>query len=107
MTIGQKIRTHRKRLRLSQEKLGKMVGVTKAAVSQWELADQDRATMPGLSHLTELANIFGISLSELVGGQRDSTSIDAQLKQLDRDLAEVLHKRFQAQIIEFKKLPKS
>jgi transcriptional regulator with XRE-family HTH domain len=107
MSIAERIASNRKRLRLSQEKLGDKVGVTRAAVSQWEHKDPEKRTTPGLEHLTELARIFDISLSELVGTPEGRESVDAELQRLEPSLAEILARSFLSQISDWKKLQKS
>jgi transcriptional regulator with XRE-family HTH domain len=63
MTLSEKIKEHRNRLGFSQEKLAELVGVSRQSVTKWE-ADQ---SMPCMENLMTLADIFGISISELAG----------------------------------------
>ena len=51
-TIGQRIRAMRERRGLSQEKLGRAIGVTKAVISSWEM---DRVKNMQLRNLFALA----------------------------------------------------
>lgn len=51
----------------SQEQLGEKVGVTRQTVSKWELGD----TAPEMNKLIELSDLFGLSLDELVGRERN------------------------------------
>lgn len=62
MTLGENISTKRKELKLSQEYVADQLGVSRQAVSKWETGQSD----PTAKNLTELAALFGISLSELV-----------------------------------------
>jgi transcriptional regulator with XRE-family HTH domain len=63
MSIGEKIKSERLRLGMSQSKLGEMLQVTQQAVGKWEknLSEPDSQT------LNRLAMIFGVSVDYLVG----------------------------------------
>ena len=74
MTLGDKIRFHRKALNLTQTELGKMLGVKVNAVSKWECG---RVEDIPTSKIKALANIFGVPTSYLID---DDASIA-----LDRD----------------------
>lgn len=62
-TLGKRIAGHRKRMALTQDQLAEKLGVTAQAVSKWE-NDQ---SCPDISVLPRLADIFGISVDELLG----------------------------------------
>lgn len=62
-TIGKRIMENRKRLGLTQDQLAEKLGVTAQAVSKWE-NDQ---SCPDIAMLPMLADIFGISVDELLG----------------------------------------
>ncbi len=62
-TLGERIKYHRKRLGLTQEELAQRMGVSAQAVSKWE----NSLSSPDISILPELAEVFGISLDELLG----------------------------------------
>ena len=66
MSISLNIRKHRKRLNLSQKELGVKLCKTEAAVRMWELGKNE----PPLSTSIQLADIFDLSLDELVGRNR-------------------------------------
>ena len=65
MTIGEKIRKHRKELGLNQTELGERLGVQKNAVSKWETGQG----FPDISLLEPLAGALGISVIELLNGE--------------------------------------
>lgn len=65
MTTGEIIQRERTRLGLSQEKLAEQVGVSRQAVSKWELGD----AMPDTDKLVPLARALGISLDTLLDYQ--------------------------------------
>ena len=63
MKLNEKILYYRKRAGLSQEALAAKVGVSRQAVSKWELGD----TVPELEKLVALAKAFGVTTDELLG----------------------------------------
>jgi len=63
MTLGKRIMQHRKRLGMTQEQLADRVGVSAQAVSKWE----NDLSCPDISLLPQLAEIFGITVDELLG----------------------------------------
>ena len=63
MKLGNKILELRKKNNLSQEQLGEKINVTRQTISNWELGE----TTPNSEQLIELADIFKISVDELIG----------------------------------------
>ena len=68
-SLGERIKYHRKRLGLTQEQLAERMRVSAQAVSKWE----NNLSCPDISVLPELADVFGISLDELMG--RSTTQV--------------------------------
>lgn len=66
MTFSENLIRERKARNLSQEKLAELVGVSRQTVSQWE----NGYTEPDLTRLRRLAELFDLSLDELVEGPR-------------------------------------
>lgn len=62
MNIGNKIASLRKENSLSQEELAEKIGVARQTISKWELEE----TTPDIKQAKQLANIFNVSLDELV-----------------------------------------
>lgn len=62
MSLGENIREKRKELKLSQEYIADQLGVSRQAVSKWETGQ----TEPTAKNLVELAQLFGITVSELI-----------------------------------------
>ena len=62
MKLNEKIYYYRKRAKLSQEELAARVGVSRQAVSKWELGD----ATPELDKLAALAKAFGVTADELL-----------------------------------------
>lgn len=63
MKLSEKILYYRKRDGLSQEALAAKVGVSRQAVSKWEVGD----ATPELDKLVALAKTFGVTTDELLG----------------------------------------
>ena len=62
-TLGDRIKHHRKRLGLTQEQLAERMGVSPQAVSKWE----NNLSCPDIAALPQLAEVFGITVDELLG----------------------------------------
>ena len=67
MSIGQRIYEYRKEMNVSQEPLGEMLGVSRQAVYKWESGQ----SLPDTANLIELGKIFKVSLSELLGEEKE------------------------------------
>jgi len=63
-TIGEIIREHRKEKGYTQEELGKLVFVSKQAVSKWETG----RTTPDVEMIRQLCNILDIGYEEIICG---------------------------------------
>ena len=83
--IGRFICTIRKQQGMTQEQLGECLGVTNKTVSRWETGKY----MPDIDKLQELSAILGISINELLAGERieDAASF---VKKADENLVAVL-----------------
>lgn len=62
-TLAKNIKAYRTAMNMSQRTLAEMLGTTLQTVSHWETA----YTEPSVEQLIALANIFEISIDELVG----------------------------------------
>lgn len=65
MEFSNRLYTIRKQSGLSQEELGNKLNVSRQTVSKWELGE----STPDMEKLTMLADLFDISLDELVLGK--------------------------------------
>ena len=63
MDFPQRVRSNREQLNLTQEDVARKLGVTASAVSTWEAG----RARPRLDKLSQLADLFGITVSELMG----------------------------------------
>ena len=81
INLGKKIQFYRKEKALSQEALGKLLFVTRQTVSLWE-KDQ---TLPSLDNIVRLAEIFGITVDELLSDKELSEPIGDAVIQSESD----------------------
>ncbi len=72
--IGKRIRARRKELRISQATLSKQLGVSNAAISQWERGE----TEPRGQNLITLCNILGCSPEYLLQGKNSDALISVE-----------------------------
>ena len=70
MTVGEKIKTLRKSIGLTQTELGQRVGVQKNAVSKWECG---RVEDIPTSTIKQLANLFDVPASYLIDDDLSNT----------------------------------
>lgn len=80
-TLGKRISAHRKRLGLTQEALAERLGVTAQAVSKWE-NDQ---SCPDIAMLPKLAEIFAVTIDELLGAERKAVQVPVQPEPMVED----------------------
>ena len=61
-SLGENLKDHRVRCKMTQEFVAESLGVSRQAVSKWENGTSD----PSTSNLFALAKLFGISVEELL-----------------------------------------
>ena len=71
LTIGKRIGLLRRQKGLTQEELANHMGVSPQAVSKWE-NDQ---TCPDISALPKLAQLFGVTVDELLSGKEELPAV--------------------------------
>ena len=87
LKIGKFIADCRKRKNLTQMQLAEKLGITDKAISKWERG----ITMPDSSIMLELCDILGISVNELLSGEKISMENNSQKnEQLLLDMAKEL-----------------
>lgn len=64
MEIGERIKTHRTQLNLSQEALAEKVYVTRQTISNWE----NNKSYPDINSLLRLGEVFDITMDQLLKG---------------------------------------
>ena len=90
LKTGKFIADCRKRKNLTQMQLAEKLGITDKAVSKWERG----VAMPDTSIMLELCDILGISVNELLSGERINMENDNQkTEQLLLDMAKELEKK--------------
>ncbi|MBQ3013218.1 MAG: helix-turn-helix domain-containing protein [Clostridia bacterium] len=88
--IGKFIAERRKKSSLTQMQLAERLGITDRAVSKWETGK----AMPDTAIMLELCEILGISVNELLSGEKINMENDNQKKeQLLLDMAKELEKK--------------
>ncbi len=63
MTLGERLKMYRTQKGMSQEKIAEMLDVSRQAVTKWEAGK----TTPSSDNLIALANLYDVSLDELIG----------------------------------------
>ena len=90
LKIGNFIADCRKRKNLTQMQLAENLGITDKAVSKWERG----VAMPDTSIMLELCDILGISVNELLSGEKiDMENNNQKTEQLLLDMAKELEKK--------------
>ena len=81
MKFGEKLQLLRKARGLSQEALAMQVGVTRQAVSKWELGD----ATPDLDNVVTLSRFFGVSTDYLLLMEQEETTAEPTASGRRRD----------------------
>lgn len=84
MALGERIRECRQRARLSQEKVAELVGVSRQAVTKWEM----NQSAPNTENLFRLAEVFGTTVDFLA---------EPDNKEEPLTLAEQIHALYKAE----------
>lgn len=61
-TLGESLKEHRTRCKMTQEFVAEHLGISRQAVSKWESGTSD----PSTSNLLALAKLYGVSAEELL-----------------------------------------
>lgn len=61
-SLGEILKQHRTRCKVTQEFVAETIGVSRQAVSKWENGNSD----PSISNLIALAKLYGISAEDLL-----------------------------------------
>ena len=76
--IGTFLKTLRKEKNLTQEQLAEKLGVSNRTVSRWETG----TNMPDISLLLEIAELYGVTIPELIDGERKSENMNEEVKEV-------------------------
>ena len=71
-SLGEALKAHRTRCKMTQEFVAETLGVSRQAVSKWENGTSD----PSTSNLCALAKLYGIPVEELLHETQDEKSED-------------------------------
>lgn len=88
MTIGDKIRLHRKALGLTQTELGEKLGVKTNAVSKWECGRVDDIPT---SKIKAMAKLFNVQPSYLIDEKQPAPTNEGELNAEDKRLLTMIH----------------
>ena len=93
MILGYRLRELRKNNNMSQDELGKLIGVTKVSVSGYE----NGTRVPSMDILNKILDIFGISADYLLGRElnvvcEDDNNISVNLSVGDIEIIQELRK---------------
>ena len=88
MTIGDKIRLHRKALGLTQTELGEKLGVKTNAVSKWECGRVDDIPT---SKIKAMAKLFDVQPSYLIDEKQPASTNEDELNAEDKKLLMMIH----------------
>lgn len=82
--IGGFLKTLRKEKQLTQEQLAEKLGVSNRSVSRWE----NGVNMPDFDLVIELANLYDVSIDEILDGERRTDMIDKETEKTLLKVAE-------------------
>ena len=88
MTVGDKIRLHRKALGLTQTELGEKLGVKTNAVSKWECGRVDDIPT---SKIKAMAKLFDVQPSYLIDEKQPAHTNEGELNAEDKRLLMMIH----------------
>ncbi len=82
--IGAFLKELRKEKGLTQEQLAEQLGVSGRTISRWETGNN----MPDISLLTEIADLFSVSITELIDGERKNGEMKDETKEIAGRMAD-------------------
>ena len=97
LRIGAFLKELRKEKDLTQEDLAEKLNVSGRTVSRWETG----ANMPDISLLVELAEFYGVSIPEIINGEKKSETMNEEVKETAlslSDYAEEINKKIKMRL---------
>lgn len=82
--IGRFLKELRKAKGMTQEQLAEKLNVSSRTVSRWETGNN----MPDISMLVEIADFYGVSIPEIIYGERKSENMDQETRETAVAMAE-------------------
>ena len=80
MELAEKLKHHRKKQGLSQEKVAELLNLSRQAISKWE----NGHTAPDIDNLVLLSNIYKVSIDELL---QENQQLQEAIQENNTDLA--------------------
>ena len=96
--VGSFLKELRKERDITQEQLAEKLNVSGRTVSRWETG----SNMPDISILVELAEFYGVSIPEIIDGERKSETMNEEVKETAlklSDYAEAVNKRIRGRLL--------
>ena len=97
MTIGEKIKFHRKAMKMTQTELGERLGVQKNAVSKWETG---RVEDIPTGKIRQMAEMFDVPVAYLMEDEMDTPAFSSEHDRL-AELFDTLNKNGRRQLMTF------
>lgn len=90
--IGKKLRELRMQRGMTRQELANVIGVTDRSVKNWE----NDVSNPDLTHASAIADLFGISMDELLGRDIDGIFTIGKMREDDRKKLDAVIRAFSA-----------
>lgn len=82
--IGKFLKELRKEKGITQEQFAEILGISNRTISRWETG----SNMPDISLLVEIADYFGVSILEIINGERNSEKMNGEIKEVAETLSD-------------------
>ena len=82
--IGSFLKELRKTKNITQEQLAEQLNVSGRTVSRWETGNN----MPDISLLVEISELFDVSISEIINGERKSENMNNEVKEVAQSMSD-------------------
>lgn len=82
--IGNLLKKLRSEKGLTQEQLAEILNVSNRTVSRWETG----SNMPDISLLVEIADLYDISIPEIINGERKSEKMNEEVKEVAETMSD-------------------
>lgn len=82
--IGSFLKELRKEKKITQEQLADKLGVSGRTVSRWETGNN----MPDISILVEIAELFDVSIPEIINGERKNEKMNDDIKTVAQSMSD-------------------
>ncbi len=97
--VGSFLKELRKEKGITQEMLAEQLNVSGRTVSRWETG----SNMPDISLLIELAEIYDVSIPEIVNGERKSENMNEEVKEVAQTMSTYANAEKEHLIVEIRK----